>query len=170
VRPGSRKRSHLTLDYTQGCSLEGVMPGERLMQIGQLAQRTGTGIDAIRFYERNGLLASPGRSKGGFRLYSADALSSLQFIRSLQTLGFSLNEVREFVSLRTDDLRACAEVRKMLDCKLSDIQAKRMALVKLEDELKAALRKCKSQLKRSRGKQGRCPVLNVFGKSKKRVT
>jgi MerR family copper efflux transcriptional regulator len=88
---------------------------EGAMQIGQIATETGMGIDAIRFYERNGLLAAPARSEGGFRLYSSDDLSTLQFIRSVQTLGFSLNEIREFLSLRTNGLRACSEVRKRLD-------------------------------------------------------
>jgi MerR family copper efflux transcriptional regulator len=137
------------------------------MRIGQMSKQTGVSIDAIRFYERNRLLAAPTRSEGGFRLYSSDDLSALQFIRSLQTLGFSLNEIRDFVSLRTNDLRACSAVRKMLDHKLQDIHAKRIALAKLEDELKAALTKCNAQLKRPRGKKnGRCPVLTVFGKSK----
>ena len=136
------------------------------MQIGQIAKQLGLSVDAIRFYERNKLLA-PTRSEGGFRLYSSDDLTALQFIRSLQTLGFSLNEIREFVSLRTNDLRACSAVRNMLDHKLKDIQAKRIALAKLEDELKAALTKCNSQLRRQQGKKnGSCPVLTVFGKSK----
>ena len=137
------------------------------MQIGHIAKQTGLSADAIRFYERNRLLAAPTRSEGGFRLYSSDDLTALQFIRSLQTLGFSLNEIREFMSLRTNDLRACSAVRKMLDGKLKDIHAKRVALVKLEAELKAALTKCNSQLRRTQGKKnGRCPVLTVFDKSK----
>jgi DNA-binding transcriptional MerR regulator len=139
---------------------------EGSMRIGQISGQTGISIDAIRFYERNGLLAAPARSQGGFRLYSPNDLSSLLFIRSLQTLGFSLNEIREFLSLRTNGLRACSEVRKKLDRKLKEIHAKRVALVKLEDELKATLRRCNSQLKRSEGKSGRCPVLTAAGKSK----
>ncbi len=88
------------------------------MQIGQISKQVGVSIDAIRFYERSGLLAAPPRSEGGYRLYSSSDLSTLQFIRSLQALGFSLNEIREFLSLRSNDLRACSEVRKMLDHKL----------------------------------------------------
>jgi MerR family mercuric resistance operon transcriptional regulator len=132
-------------------------------------QRTGVSIDAIRFYERNGLLAAPARSEGGFRLYSPDALSALQFIRNLQTLGFSLDEVREFVSLRTNDLHACSAVRRILDHKLRDIHAKKIALVRLEAELKTALKKCNAQLKRPRrSKDRRCPVLSVIGTSKQK--
>jgi DNA-binding transcriptional MerR regulator len=132
------------------------------MRIGQMSKQTGVSIDAIRFYERKKLLAPPTRTEGGFRLYTSDDLSTLQFIRSLQTLGFALSEIQEFVSLRTNDLRACSAVQKLLHRKLTDIHAKRVALVKLEDELKSALTKCKSQLRRKRGKKnGRCPVLTV---------
>lgn len=137
------------------------------MQIGQVSKQTGVSIDAIRFYERNGLLAAPPRSGGGFRLYSSTHVSTLQFVCNLQTLGFSLNEIREFLSLRANDLRACSKVRKMLGHKLRDIHAKRIALAKLEAELKDALTKCNSELKRSRGRQsGHCPVLTVYRDSK----
>jgi MerR family mercuric resistance operon transcriptional regulator len=120
-----------------------------MLQIGQISKQTGVSIDAIRFYERSGLLATPPRSEGGFRLYSSSDLSTLQFIRGLQALGFSLNEIRDFLSLRGNDLRACSEVRKMLDHKLRDIHAKRIALSTLEAELKDALTKCNSQLRQS---------------------
>ncbi len=144
-----------------------MLSARKLMRIGQMSKQTGVSIDAIRFYERNRLLAAPSRSEGGFRLYSSSHLSALRFIRNLQTLGFSLHEIREFVSLRTNDLRACSAVRRMLDHKLTDIHGKRLALAELEGELKAALIKCNAQLKRQRGgKKGHCPVLTIFGTSK----
>jgi MerR family transcriptional regulator, mercuric resistance operon regulatory protein len=138
------------------------------MRIGQISKTAGVSIDAIRFYERSRLLAAPARSRGGFRQYSPEHLYALAFIRSLQTLGFSLSEIREFLSLRTNDLRACAEVRGMLEHKLTDVHAKRTALARLERELKSALHKCNSQLKRPRGESVRCPVLTVFGKSNRK--
>jgi MerR family transcriptional regulator, mercuric resistance operon regulatory protein len=125
------------------------------MQIGQISKQAGVGIDAVRFYERSGLLAAPARSDGGFRLYSLGHLSTLQFIRNLQALGFSLNEIREFLSLRSHNLRACSAVRKMLDHKLHDIHAKRIALAKLEAELKGALTKCNSETEGSTWKANR---------------
>ena len=140
------------------------------MLIGEIAKETGVSVDALRFYERNRLLAAPGRSEGGFRQYCSDDLAAVHFIRSLQTLGFSLKEIREFLSLRTNDLRACSAVRKMLGDKLKDIHARRAALAKLEDELKVALSKCNSELKRSQGKKnGQCPVLTVLEESKHKV-
>jgi DNA-binding transcriptional MerR regulator len=140
------------------------------MQIGQISKRSSVSIDTIRFYERSGLLAVPPRSEGGFRLYSSSDLSTLKFIRSLQALGFSLNEIREFLSLRSDDLRACSQVQKMLDHKLRDIHVKRIALSKLEAELNHALTKCNSELRRPRRRQsGHCPVLTIYRDSKHEV-
>jgi MerR family transcriptional regulator, copper efflux regulator len=142
---------------------------EGTMQIGQASKQSGITVDTIRFYERAGLLAAPSRSPGGFRRFSADDLSCLQFIRNLQVLGFSLHEIRELVALRTNDLRACSEVQKRLHIKLRDVHTKRLALARLEEELKAALAKCNSQLKRPGKKENaRCPVLTVLRKDPSR--
>ncbi len=60
------------------------------MHIGEIARAAGVTVDTVRFYEREGLLAKAPRSGGRFRLYSADDLSGLNFIRGLQQWGFSL--------------------------------------------------------------------------------
>lgn len=139
------------------------------MQIGEASKTAGISIDAIRFYERSGLLEAPRRSGGGYRLYSSEDLATLQFIHNLQALGFSLSEIREFLSLRRNDIQACSEVRKMLDHKLRDVHAKRVALAELEAELKRARSKCNSVLKRPRRRRnGRCPVLSENEDSKRR--
>jgi len=61
-------------------------------QIGKVASQTGLSIDAIRFYEREGLLSKPMRSEGRFRLYREQDIQQLRFIRKAQELGFSLQE------------------------------------------------------------------------------
>ena len=119
--------------------------------ISAVAEKYSIHPQTLRLYEREGLLA-PSRSEGGFRLYSSNDLSTLQFIRKLQSLGFSLNEMRDFLTLRTNDLRACPSVQKMLDHKLRDARAKRIAFMKPEVELRAALRKCNSQLSHPHGR------------------
>ena len=135
---------------------------DRLMRIGQISKQVGISIYTIRFYERAKLLRAPARTSGGFRVYSADDVSALRFIRNLQTLGFSLTEIREFSSLRANDLRTCSEVRGRLDHKLKAIHAKRIALGKLENELKAAMAKCNLSLRHRPKKDDRCPVLVKF--------
>ena len=133
----------------------------KAMQIGQVSKAAGVSIDTVRFYERSRLLRQPLRTQGGFRLYSQGDLSALRFIRGLQALGFSLNEIREFVSLRMNNFQACSKVRSMLNQKLSEVRTKRMVLAKLEHELKGVLRECRSQM-RTRRSRGACPVLRVL--------
>src|SRR5579883_1393492 len=126
------------------------------MQIGIVAQKTGISIDAIRFYERTGLLAKPPRTEGGFRRYDQNDLETLAFIRRAQGLGFKLSEIRELLPLRGNRLQPCAPVQRRLQEKLADVQQKLRALRKLEHELRRALRSCDRELR----KQGvHCPIL-----------
>lgn len=66
-------------------------------KIGELAAAAGVGRDTIRYYERLGLLQAAARSAAGYRVYGIDELERLQFIRSVQELGFSLEQTRELI-------------------------------------------------------------------------
>ena len=70
------------------------------LKIGAVAKRTGLSVDTIRFYEAEGLLKSPPRSDGGFRLFQEKDIEDLRFIRVGQSLGLSLKETRELLSVR----------------------------------------------------------------------
>jgi DNA-binding transcriptional MerR regulator len=70
------------------------------LQIGQVAHKTGLSVDAIRFYEKSGLLPRPARTQGGYRLYAEREIADLEFIQKAQRLGFSLNEIRELFSIQ----------------------------------------------------------------------
>jgi DNA-binding transcriptional MerR regulator len=153
----------LTLDYTPECILtfmlsiqNGVQP---TFQIGELAKRTDLSIDAIRFYERRKLLPPASRSTGRFRLYTNEAIDRLLFVRRMQGLGFSLQEIKELMGVRSDRAHACSAVRKFLKTKLADVAERMRELQQLETELKADLRKCNRALKQQRGKTCTCPVL-----------
>ena len=72
------------------------------LQIGTLALQTGLTVDAIRFYEKSGLLKRPARTEGGFRLFRQEDALDLRFIQEAQELGFSLQEIRELLILRRE--------------------------------------------------------------------
>ncbi len=76
----------------------GTRRGE-LMQIGQVAERTGLSLRTIRFYEENGLVIPTTRSEGGFRLYSENEVARLEVIKRMKPLGFSLEEMQELLTL-----------------------------------------------------------------------
>jgi MerR family transcriptional regulator, copper efflux regulator len=69
--------------------------GEKAMKTGELAKRAGVNIQTIRFYEREGLLRAPGRTRSGYRAYEKGDLNRVLFIKQCQQLGFTLADVKE---------------------------------------------------------------------------
>jgi len=126
------------------------------MQIGMVAKQTGLTVDAIRFYERNGLLPKPPRTPGGFRRYDQHDLETLAFLRRLQGLGFKLSEIRDLLRLRENRTPPCAPVQRRLEQKLADIRSKLNDLAKLEHELRTALSSCNRELRK---RNAPCPIL-----------
>ena len=77
-------------------------PRSELMQIGQVAERTGLSLRTIRWYEEEGLVVPTARTEGGFRLYSADDVARLEVIKRMKPLGFAVEEMRELLTLLAD--------------------------------------------------------------------
>lgn len=122
------------------------------MQIGTVGKKVGLSVDAIRFYERNGLLPRAPRTRGGFRQFSESDVEMLEFICRVQRLGFTLKEMRELLELRHNRLQSGTTVRRKLGQKLSQVRQKLADMKNLEHELRLALRKCNEQFgKRSGG-------------------
>ena len=126
------------------------------MQIGLVAKKIGLSVDAIRFYERNGLLPRPPRTVGGFRRYGENDVETLAFVRRVQGLGFKLSEIRGLLRLRGNRMQPCAPVRRRLQEKLADIHRKLADLQTLERDLRLALRTCTRELRK---RDAHCPFL-----------
>ncbi len=135
-------------------------------RIGQVAQETGLSIDTIRFYEKQGLLKRSPRTEGGFRLFAISDIETLRFVRKAQELGFSLNEIRELLILRSDHVPACSHVKDLLDQKLIAVEQKITELQSLERSLKRALQKCKRELKTAAaGHEECCPLIDEINRA-----
>ncbi len=135
------------------------------LQIGSVASRSGLTVDTIRFYEKQGLIAKPARSQGGFRLYEEAAVERLSFVSQAQTLGFSLDEIRELLLLRNAGEKACSHVHDLLDQKLTIVHAKITELRRLERHLREAKRRCDREL--ATECVGSCPVIEEITRSRK---
>lgn len=136
------------------------------VKIGQVARETGLSIDTIRFYEKEGLLRRSARTEGGFRLFGPREIQALRFIRKCQELGFSLDEIRELLILRGEDVPACSHVKELLEQKLARVVKKIEELQTLEHGLRVALRKCDRGLKTSgMSHEGCCPVLEEISRA-----
>jgi MerR family transcriptional regulator, copper efflux regulator len=114
-----------------------VARSDKLLKIGDVAKQTGIGIETLRFYERSGLLDAPIRTEAGYRLFGADALATLEFIKRAQLLGFTLSEIKRIIEESRTGESPCEEVRETvrqrlieLDEKLRQMQLYRDALAK----------------------------------------
>jgi len=102
----------------------------KTMTISKIAQEAGVGVETVRFYERKGLVEQPPKPpSGGFRVYPVETAGRIRFIRQAQELGFSLREIKELLSLRTDPATECADVRERAQTKLDEVNRK-IALMK----------------------------------------
>lgn len=115
----------------------------RELTIGEAARQAGVGVETIRFYERRGLIAQPSKPQGvGFRIYSADQLKRIRFIRQAQQIGFSLHEIQELLSLRADPAADCSMVRGQAMTKLAEVKRKIEQLHHIGAALEALIALC----------------------------
>lgn len=84
-----------------------------MVTIGEVARRLNITADAVRYYERAGLLAPASRTAAGYRLYEEDAVRRLHFIKQAQQCGFSLSEIRALLDIKARDTSCCDDVRHL---------------------------------------------------------
>jgi DNA-binding transcriptional MerR regulator len=103
--------------------------------IGEIAQRTGVSRKALRLYEEAGILPLARRTASGYRVYGADTSDTIAFVRQAQRLGFTLEQIKEIVTIKRNGRCPCPHVRDLvqrkiaeLDQQLSDLQVVREGL------------------------------------------
>ena len=124
------------------------------MKIGEVAKAAGVGIDAVRFYEREGLLPEPARRPSGYREYSPDAVVDLRFIKRAKELGFSLKEISELLSIGREPKATAGDVKKLAEEKLADLEDKIRSLQRMKRALRKAAESCSG-----RGPTSDCSIL-----------
>ena len=127
-----------------------------LLKIGDLAKRCGVSRDTLRFYEREGLISPPLRSDAGYRLYGEPDAQRIQFIRRAQSVGLTLDDIREL--LRVQRLRtpgACRRVAERLRSRIGAIDQRIAELDAFRRELAKGLALC------DEGAES-CPVVLSF--------
>jgi MerR family mercuric resistance operon transcriptional regulator len=128
------------------------------MRIGELSKAAKTGLETVRFYERQGLLPAQ-RSDNGYREFGPDALDRLRFIARARDLGFSLTEIGELLALRLDPGATRADVRRRTQAKLDSIEAKLQELQAMREALSGLLDCC-----HGKGKASDCPILDSLSR------
>jgi DNA-binding transcriptional MerR regulator len=113
------------------------------LTIGKLAKAGGVNIQTIRYYERRKLLRPKAKRPSGYRLYDAESLSRLHFIKNAQALGFTLHEVDELLNLRVNSAACCGDVQRRAEVKLVQVKAKLEELQALTHALQVMIETCK---------------------------
>lgn len=126
------------------------------LSIGDLARTTATNVQTIRYYEEVGLLPKPERSAGNQRRYDKKAEQRLAFIRHGRELGFSIDSIRELLSLSDRPDFSCARVDEIARGQIDEIEARIARLETLKKELGRMVRQC------SHGKVSQCRIIEVL--------
>ena len=109
------------------------------LKIGEVSRLSGIGIEALRFYEKNGLIDRPGRTYSGYRMYDEGVLERLSFIKKAQVLGFTLDEIRELIDHKRAGENPCGQVRAKVKGRLAELSSRIEQMIQYRDELAAAL-------------------------------
>ncbi|EOV9018954.1 Zn(2+)-responsive transcriptional regulator [Cronobacter muytjensii] len=112
-----------------------------MYRIGELARLAGVTPDTVRYYEKQQMMEHEIRTEGGFRLYTDNDLRRLRFIRHARQLGFTLESIRELLSIRIDpEHHTCQESKSIVqarlhevDSRIQELQNMRVYLQKLND-------------------------------------
>ena len=112
------------------------------MKIGELATRTNTQVETIRYYEREKLLAAPGRSDGNYCMYGDAHAERLSFIRHCRGLDMTLDEIRVLLRFKDAPTENCLEVNALLDAHIGHVAKRIKELRQLEKQLKSLRESC----------------------------
>lgn len=115
------------------------------LPIGELSKQSGVNIETIRYYEKIGVMPAPRRSANGYRVYCADHLKRLNFVRRSRQLGFSLDEIRGLLRLVDGDAYTCAQVRELTLDHLREIRRKIADLKRLKRVMEEMAAQCSGE-------------------------
>ena len=129
------------------------------MNIGEAADASGVTAKMIRHYESIGLVEAPPRSEGGYRRYDERAVHTLRFVRRARNLGFSLDEIRELLSLWHDRERASADVKALTLKHVADLEVRIAELAAMRDTLRSLADACSGDHRPD------CPILSDMARA-----
>ena len=135
------------------------------LRIGELSAQSGVSRDALRYYERLGLMPRIRRSGGGFRLYPAGTLARLRFIKQAQIHGLTLHEIRELLGFQDRRGRErCRQVQRLLTRKLADVDGRLQQLQEFRHTLESYLVQCERAL--GGEVEEECPVVRELSEDR----
>lgn len=124
-----------------------------LFNIGEAAKRSGIHIKMIRYYEEQCLLTKIKRTQAGYRLYDEVDVQNLLFIKRARELGFSIAEIKKLLDLWKNKKRSSADVKKISEQHIKDLQYKIAELNTMIHALEHLVNCCQGD------ERPECPIL-----------
>lgn len=112
------------------------------MNIGAASKASGLPTKTVRYYADIGLVEPPSRTGAGYRSYDESAVRKLAFVRRAREFGFSIDECRGLLALYEDSNRSSADVKRIAEVRLEEIERKQRELQCLHDELEHLVAAC----------------------------
>lgn len=127
------------------------------LTIGLVAKQAGVNVETIRYYERRGILTKPPRRPSGYRAYEPETVHLIRFIKRAQDLGFTLEESRQLIGLRSTASRRRSVVRAFAQAKLRDVDKKIVDLGAIRGALGVLIDACSCS-----SSKPECPILEAL--------
>ncbi len=125
------------------------------MKIGELAKQTGTTVETIRYYEKEGLLPEPQRNANGYRSYGTAHLERLRLIRNCRALDMAQSEIRTILAAVDQHAQNCAPINGIFDEHIRHVDMRIAELTHLKAQLETLRQRCQS----SQTETGNCGIL-----------
>lgn len=133
----------------------------RTLRSGELAAMTGVSRDALRFYERHGLMQTMQRTANGYRRYPVETVARIRLIRAALSIGFTVDELAGILSTRDKGLAPCRRVHRLAVEKADILEGRIAEMQALLSALRAAIREW-GQVLKSTGPHKRAGLLEMF--------
>lgn len=127
------------------------------LKIGEGARQTGISVEAIRYYERLGLVQEAPRSESGYRKLAPGVVRRLRFVQRAQALGFSLQGIRELLELHASPAASASEVQRLAKAKLAEVDRKLADLARIREALATVSCTCSGE-----GPISECSILDAL--------
>lgn len=129
----------------------------KTLSIGQLATLAGVSVEAVRFYEREGLLDEAARGPSGYRAFPASAVGRLKFVQRAQQLGFRLREIKKLLAVWLERDMPHGEVCGAVDDKVAELEAQAQELLQKAESLRQLCATCRGLILAED-----CPVMRAL--------
>lgn len=133
----------------------------RPFTIGWVARAAGVNVETVRYYERRGLIARPSARDGAYRAYPPEAVNRIRGIKRVQKLGFSLDEIKELMTMRANAEAKCGDAGAQAERKMAEIEEKIRTLQAMKRSLRQLADACRME-----APIAECPILRGLGETR----